>query len=379
MNLTDRETKKSPTLRTRIAKLSGLCVMAVVGFSCKKAAAPPEVFSGPVDLIIPEHQAYTGAYIDFGEKEDDVSVEKIEEFEKLVGKHQAIVASSSYWGELTFPTANVNMIWRHGSIPMIYWSPWDKPYEEMHGPDKFSLTNILAGQWDDYIDQWAEGARAFGQPLLVSFANEMNGSWFPWSGLFYGGGIPIPGQKDKFQGPERFKKAHRYIVDRVRAKGATNIRWVYQLMDYGYPQESWNYSDDYYPGAKYVDWLALSVYGEQFLREPWAPILPLLDWPYTEVCQLDPTKPVMLAEWGCGEFPGKGSKAQWIKEGFELMRTRFPRIKAAVFWHERWQNHDGSFSNLRVNSSEEAQAAYRKGVADMHWLDRPLLKARAAK
>src|SRR5207247_9633154 len=120
-------------------------------------------------------------------------------------------------GEQTFPTANVNLIWRHGSIPMIFWSPWDKPYEENHGPDKFSLTNILAGQWDDYIDKWGEAARDFGQPMFVSFANEMNGSWFPWSGLFYGAGEPIPGEKGKYQGTEMFKKAHRYVVDRVRA------------------------------------------------------------------------------------------------------------------------------------------------------------------
>ena len=52
---------------------------------------------------MPEHGAYTGAYIDFGDKEDDVTLEGIEEFEELTGKHQAIVAFSSYWGEQHFP------------------------------------------------------------------------------------------------------------------------------------------------------------------------------------------------------------------------------------------------------------------------------------
>ena len=84
----------------------------------------------------------------------------------------------------------------------------------------------------------------------------------------------------------------------------------------------------------------------------------------------------MLAEWGCGEFPDRGSKAQWIKDGFDFMRTKFPRIKAAIYWHERWQNHDGSFSNLRVNSSEEALAEYRKGVGNPYWIDRLMLKPR---
>jgi hypothetical protein len=39
---------------------------------------------------------------------------------------------------------------------LVFWSPWDKPYEEDRGPDKFGLTEILAGKWDAYIDKWAD-------------------------------------------------------------------------------------------------------------------------------------------------------------------------------------------------------------------------------
>ena len=38
---------------------------------------------------------------DFGDVEDDVTLEMIEDFEEMVGKHQAVIASSSYWGEQT--------------------------------------------------------------------------------------------------------------------------------------------------------------------------------------------------------------------------------------------------------------------------------------
>ena len=101
--------------------------------------------NGPVEVVIPDHGAYTGAFMDFGDAEDDVTLETIEDFEEMVGKHQAIIVSSSYWGEQNFPTDNLNVIWRHGSLPLVFWSPWDKPYEEDHGPDKFGLTEILAG------------------------------------------------------------------------------------------------------------------------------------------------------------------------------------------------------------------------------------------
>jgi hypothetical protein len=116
----------------------------------------------------------------------------------------------------------------------------------------------------------------------------------------------------------------------------------------------------YYPGSDYVDWLGLSVYGQQYKDEPNPDIPSLVDWPYQEMSRLDPHKPIMIAEWATGEFPLTTAppsairKPAWIKQGLELFRTRYPRIKAALYWHERWQNADGSYSNLRVNSSVES-------------------------
>src|SRR5882724_7533116 len=140
--------------------------LALLG--CHERAAVLQVDpNGPVEFVIPEHGAYTGAFIDFGEEEEDVTLEMIEDFETMVGKHQAIIASSSYWGEQDFPTANLNVIWLHGSLPLVFWSPWDKPYEQNRGPDRFSLNAIIAGAWDDYIDRWADAAKAFGKPMIV--------------------------------------------------------------------------------------------------------------------------------------------------------------------------------------------------------------------
>jgi beta-mannanase len=207
----------------------------------------------------------------------------------------------------------------------------------------------------------------------------MNGTWFPWSGCFYGAGAIVPGTGPpgklpvQYLGPETFKKAYRHVVDRVRARSATNVLWVFHAINYPNIQDSWNMLGQYYPGSDYVDWFGFSVYGEQFAEEPWSPFTPLLDWPYDELCALDPNKPVIVAEWGIGEFPKKGSKAAFIAEAFESMRKNFPRLKAAVFWDERWQNAELDYSNLRVNSSPESLAAYRHGVADPFWLGSPLL------
>lgn len=320
------------------------------------AAAPdpwPEDGGGPRDGV------FFGAYMDFGETEDGVTLEGVEKFEKLAGKTPAIIASSSYWGEQSFPSANVELIARHGAVPLVFWSPWDKPYEERRGPDRFSLRAILAGKWDAYIDAWADGAKKFGRPLFVSFCNEMNGDWFPWSGTFYGA---------KDGGNEVFKKAWRHVVDRVRARGADNILWVFHVNAFPAENDVWNTFAAYYPGSDYVDWLGLSIYGKQFRDEgDWADFRDLIDWPYREITALDPHKPVMVAEFGTGDFPKAGSKAEWISDALSIIPT-YPRIKAAVYWHERWQNEDGTFSNLRINSSPAVLKAFREGISTPRWI-----------
>ena len=347
--------------------------------SCKKPTSPQIDANAPVEIVVPEHGAYTGAFMDFGDEEDDVTLEMIEDFEQMVGKHQAVIASSSYWGEQTFPTANLNVVWRHGSLPLLFWSPWDKPYTQNRGPDKLNLTDIIAGKWDAYIDKWADSARDFGHPMIVAFGVEMNGDWFPWSGTFYGG-EGWDDSADNWKGPENFRRAYRHVVDRVRARGATNVKWMFHTNNYSYPLDTWNFAPAYYPGSDYVDWLGLSVYGQQFKDEPNPGITSLLDWPYQELSGLDPNKPIMIAEWATGEFPYPAGepgirKPEWIKQALELFRTRYPRVKAAVYWHERWQNVDQTYSNLRVNSSVESLQAYRDGVANPDWLGNLILRA----
>ena len=153
-------------------------------------------FTLPTDevqqLVIPEHGAYTGAYCDFGEGEDAVTYEALDNFQELTGKPLAIVAFGSFWGREKFPSEQVKLVRSYGAVPLLFWSPWDAPFEEKHGPDKYALTEILAGKCDAYIDKWAEEAAKVPGQFFVSFACEMNGTWFPWSGWFYGKGPRDP-------------------------------------------------------------------------------------------------------------------------------------------------------------------------------------------
>lgn len=355
-------------------------VLAMVfGAGCKKAEPVAVKEEGPQQLLMPKEGAYSGAYVDFGEGESHVTYDALTGFERMTGKHLAVVAFGNFWGDQEFPAKTMAMIAGYGAIPLLFWSPWDKPYEERRGPDRFNLPDILAGKWDGFIDQWAEAARLYGKPMLVAWGIEMNGSWFPWSGHYYGGGTVIGYDQDGqplYQGPELVKQAYRYVVDRVRARKADNILWGFHVNHFAVPYEPWNTNmANYYPGAGYVDWLGLSVYGKMHKSNDWSYFYDVMDNGYKEICQLDPDKPVIVAEWGVGEFPAD-DKGKFISRAFADMQEKYRRVKAAVYWHERWENKDGSFSNLRVNSSPEALAAYRAGIADPYWIDRPLFAPR---
>jgi hypothetical protein len=362
------------------AAMTGITLLVLLCFlgGCRRSNERSAVIIRPpttlgTKLVPPEKGAYPGAYMDAGHTEDSIRLEAIEEFSRLVGKDLAIVAFSSYWGQKSFPESQARMVAQYGAVPLIFWSPWDVPYVQNRGPDAASLLEILSGKWDAYIDNWGVSARQHGGPVLVAFANEMNGSWFPWSGVLYGAGRPGQVGPGTFQGPETFKKAFRYVVTRVRAVGASNVSWVFHANNTSDPDEPWNKMAQYWPGSEYVDWIGLSAYGKQYPGPNWPRAKLVIQGPYAEACALDPEKPVIFAEWGIGEFPHQGSKAEWISEALNAMEHEMPRLKAAVYWHERWQNQDESVSNLRVHSSRESLHAYSNLMQRPFWVSDPVI------
>ena len=336
----------------------------------------PAAAETPARLQIPDGRAYTGAYVEFGERENEVTLEAIEEFEALVRHEQAVVGFSDEWGLQSFPRKQLSIVSAHGALPLVYWLPWrDRRTDQAH-PDTttnpFALEAIADGRWDAYIDRWGAAAAAFGKPIFVAFAPEMNGDWFPWGGVHHGADKRDPACETCYRGPQLFLRSYRRVVDRVRAQGATNVVWVWHANNTSWPPGDWNRMAQYYPGPDYADWIGMSAYGEQFPppKQGWVSLEDAILRPYRELAKVDPAKPIMLAEWGIGEFPKQGSKAEWIAEFFRKAPA-LPRLHAAIFWHERWQNEDLSFSNLRVSSSPEALAAYQTGVRDPFWSGRP--------
>ena len=81
--------------------------------------------------------------------------------------------------------------------------------------------------------------------------HEMNGYWYPWSGLVNG------------NTPAKFIRAWRYIHKVFDAEGATNVTWVWTVNWNSVPNSTANRYGAYYPGDKYDfrlgDWKFIPV------------------------------------------------------------------------------------------------------------------------
>lgn len=325
-------------------------------------------------LLPPPHGMYHSAYPDFEGTEDQVTTARIRAFERLAGKRLAWVYFSDNWlAGIEFPAREVRAIQAAGRIPFVRLmarSTW-----RTGGPDPhYRLQRILAGRFDAELTAWFRAARDSGVPMLVEFGTEVDGDWFAWNGRWNGAGATSAyGDPAVADGPERFRDAYRHLVDLSRSVGADQLTWVFHVNDQSWPRTAWNTPRAYYPGDAYVDWIGVSVYGSQAPGEYQGSFRRRLDRVYPQLCALSADKPLAVLEWGIAQRPARGTKAGWIRDALRWLGSgRWPRIKAASYWHEDWPQGAG-VTDLRIDSSRAAARAYRRGVGSRwftavpHW------------
>lgn len=68
----------------------------------------------------------------------------------------------------------------------------------------------------------------------------------------------------------------------------------------------------------------------------------------------------------------KWDKPKWIADALKAVASgRWPRVKALSYWHERWKNNDGLYSDLRIDSSKQAQSAYQTNAKNPYFVTEP--------
>ncbi len=248
------------------------------------------------------NQVYHAAYPDFGGTEDIVTDERIYYFEDLVQKEITWAYFSNNWiDDILFPTQAVNTILSTGKIPFIRLMARSNFNEDEPDP-VYSMQRIIDGDFDNQLTQWAIEASNSQTPLLVEFGTEVNGSWFPWNGVYNGGATTGQyGDPNLPDGPERFRDAYRHIIDVCRNNGATNITWFFHVDAEGQPDEDWNQIANYYPGDEYIDWVGASVYGSHFQEDDYIEFSDKLDMIYPNLVNLT-QKPIAILEFAITEL-----------------------------------------------------------------------------
>ena len=256
----------------------------------------------------------------------------LQSYASLAGANPSIVMWYQQWSEPLFYSTQLPNTKAVGAIPMITWDP------TLNGTG-IPLAQIADGDYDSYITQSADAARAWNGPIYIRFAHEMN--------LDDGFG---PGQNGNTAAD--FIAAWRHVVTIFRQQGATNVEWVWSPnVDCGgqCPFTS------LYPGAAWVDWVALDGYNYSSVDDvPWESFDQIFKSSYRELTSLT-SKPMMIAETASAEQDG--NKAQWITQTFSDIAQNYPQIHAVV-WFDRVKETDWT-----VNSSPSSLAAWQTVVA----------------
>jgi len=246
-----------------------------------------------------------------------------EAYDREVGRRPDIVLWYHDFGDSLLTPEEMSALRSTGETPLVTWEPYNQ-----------SLASIAAGGYDSYIRDSARIAKSWGGELMVRFAHEMNGAWYPWARS------------------ESYVAAWRHIVEVFREEGATNVRWVWA------PNVNRSGSmpfSAYFPGDEYVDYVGLDGYNFGATEgNRWYSFRELFSSSYAAVTQLS-SKPVIVTETSSSETGG--DKAAWIRSAYlQTIPTEFPRIKAVV-WFNKVQE-----DNWPIDSSQASLEAYREVV-----------------
>ncbi len=217
-------------------------------------------------------------------------------------------------GNCFFPRAEADRLMDMGITPVVWWQPTD----DTPNSHKIwsSYPTIASGKHDKYIRQWARNLKAVSQdhnnrPIVVRFAHEATGRWFPWS------------LQNWNNSAASFKKAWRHIHKQFKAVGA--IRHVKFVWSNYLPRKG------AYPGDRYVDYVGVTIlnFGKQAgKRNRWREMPGLVNRSVKLAKQFS-KRPIMLSEVA-SNYQG-GNKAAWIRKGYMKTYRSQPRVQAILY------------------------------------------------
>lgn len=163
------------------------------------------------------------------------SYRQVLKFGRAIGREPNIAL---YFSTLTepFQTKFAEAARAHGATVAVQIAP------EI-GNTPVSLKALAAGHFDSLLRAYADQVAAFGHAVIVGFAHEPNGWWYPW------------GENDTK--PAVWIAAWRHLVNVFRRAGADNVTWLWTM---NLQSPSTRPISEWWPGRSYVTWIGLDGY-----------------------------------------------------------------------------------------------------------------------
>ncbi|GAA4198446.1 hypothetical protein GCM10022219_27880 [Microbacterium oryzae] len=256
----------------------------------------------------------------------------------LAGESPSIVLSYDDFGQPA-PIADLDSVAARGATSLITWEPWR--WGDGVSQPAYSNARIAAGEYDAYLRQWGAALAGWGKPVYLRYAHEMNGDWYPWSDGANG------------NAPGSYVAAWQHVHDVVESQGATNVQWVWSP---NIPYAGSTPLSSLYPGASYVDVVALDAYnwGTAVAWSTWTAPSALFGDGLAQVRALAPGKPVLIAETGSAE--AGGSKADWNRALVSYLNDQSDVVGFVWF-------HQNKEVDWRIDSSATSAAALAGALA----------------
>lgn len=185
----------------------------------------------------------------------------------------------------------------------------------------WTYRQILDGSLDRYLDAVAARLNASPNNFIIDFQHEVDD-------------VPAVGGSNKLRAASgtnaEFAAAHRYIVDRFRAKGIDNVAWAWTMSGWAAGnQANWPHYQQLWPGKGYVDVIMWDPYNTT--PSNWRSFTTVTNTFYKPLKAgmldaVDPTAkqlPMGLAEFGSVPDP---RRPDWLRSVPSELKANFPEI-----------------------------------------------------
>ena len=246
-------------------------------------------------------------------------------------------------------------------------------------PEKVTPQDIIDGKVDAELKEVARAIANFGKPILWLYHRE---PFLQFGGYGPDGTWPRPlcdrfpqqcnrtalfGTPQKPDGPERYIAVARHIHDLVESEikrlgKESPIIWVMGALSTGelnYP----GFYTEYYPGNVYVNWHAFNWYPmetEGASLNRYQSISKSPGW--KEAMTLDPSKPVLILEFGVSSLLGDRNK--WFQAFFNDIRTNpaMENLAGFIYWQEEQRYQQGSAIRTRIPKTTAEENAWKEEI-----------------